>query len=206
MPYFTKTEICNRALDLVGKDTYLDIDTSTNTTALLVARNWQPVMLRCLRKAQWPWAIKRVTLSPSVTVPENEFSNAFSLPAGMLKLIRVWPANIVFKIEGEYILSDEDELTLKYVGNEPLTDPSVCDPAFAEYLAHELAVAISYKITDSVVLRKELKEAAAELFKEATAIFSQEDVDDTLPESPWVAARGWDDYEDGTIRIDGLET
>jgi len=206
MSYFDKTHICNRALDLVGKDGYTDFETSTASTALLVMRNWPFVVLRCLRRAQWPWAISRVTLSPSVTVPENEFNAAFTLPADVAKIIKIFPSGIMYKREGRYILCDESEITIKYVSDGAVEDPSVVDAAFAELLAHELAVSVSYKLTDSVSLRGELKKEAEARFREATALFSQEDEDDPMEESPWVTSRFLSDYEEGSIRIEGLET
>lgn len=202
-----KTILVNRALDLVGKDALLDFDTDTSATARVMQRNYEPVMLRCLRRAEWSFAIKRVNLNPLASAPVNEFSFAFQLPGDMLKMIKLFPTGIPYKIENGRILCDENAITIKYVSNEALTDPSICDPSFAEYFAHELAVAVCYKFTDSVALRNELKKSAEEMFREAAAMFSQEDTDDPLPESNWVTAR-WTvgaDLEQNSIRIAGIE-
>lgn len=206
MQSYTKTDLANRAFDIVGLETVLNIDTATSADAKLVQRNFAPVMLRCLRKADWPFALKRISLNPSATAPENEFSYKFSLPSDFARLARLWPVFTPYKIEGTYILTDEASITLKYVSSDAVTNPGYLDPVFAEYFAHELAVAICYKKTDSVNLRKEIMQAAINLFHEASALFSQEDTDDAMPESPWITARYGDYNIPQEIRIEGLET
>lgn len=202
---YTRTSLANRALDIVSKDTELDIDAATSATGKLVLRNYDAVFKRCLRKAQWPWAIKRMALNPSADEPVNEFTYAFDLPSGFEKLIRIWPSRVPYKREGRQILCDENAITIKYIDNAAIQDPSVIDSDFAEYFAHELAAAIIMKVTDSVALRKEVRDLAKERFTEAAALFSQEDTDDAIEESPWITVRDTDDYENGTIRIEGLE-
>lgn len=203
--YFSKTSIANKALDLVGKDPLLDLDSSTSPLGKLVQRNYDTTLLRCLRKSPWPWCLTRRALNPSGDSPLNEFAYAFDLPGDFVKMVKVWPTTAPYKIEGGQILCDENSLTIKYVDNRALVDPSVMDPAFAEYFAHELAVAISYKLTDSVALKNDLRKEAKERFLEAAALFSQEDTEDALPEAFWVTDRYGSAVEDGTIRIEGLE-
>lgn len=204
MSYFSRTSLANRALDLTGQDTILDLDTSTTATGKLVQRNFEPVFLRCLRKADWNFAIKRVSLAQVSPDPVNQYAFTYALPADCFKILLVFPRFSAYKVEQKYILSDESELILKYVSDEAIQDPEKVDPCFAEYFAHELAVAISYRITDSSVLRTELRTEAERLFKESAALFSQEGVDDEMPDSPWISTRGFIPA-DGTIRIEGLE-
>jgi hypothetical protein len=196
---FTKTSLCNMALDIVGKDSVLDIDNDTNAHARLTRRWFEPVMRRCLRRSDWPWAIKRVTLSPSTNVPVNEFKNAFTLPADVVKILRLFPGPSLgfgpipqcpYRREGQYILADETTVTIKYVSDEVIDNVGVIDPTFAEWFAMELAYAISYKLTDSVQLRQEIRVDADNFFREAAAMYSQEDTDEDLVESPWVSSRG----------------
>lgn len=205
MKQYTKTELANRALDLAGKDTLLSYDTATDPVAKLVQRNFSPVFLRCLRKADWPFALKRITLNPSATLPVNEFSTQFSLPNDFVRLARLWPTCSPYKIEGTSILIDEPSITLKYVSSDHVENPGYIDPVFAEYFSHELAVAIIYKETDSTELKRELKAAALDMFHEASALFSQEDSNDEIPESVWITTRYADYPLQEEIRIQGLE-
>lgn len=202
---FSRTSLANRALDLVGKQTLLDLDADTSDTAKTMRRNYDLVFMRCLRKAEWPWAIKRYALSPSATPPVNEFSHAFPLPSDCVKVLRVWPKSTFYKVEDGHILSDESSMTIKYISNETLSTPSKVDPLFADYFAHELAIAVVQKFTDSTTLRQLLQKDAKERYSEATGVFSQEDVNDPMVESPWIDDRDAGMYEEGTIRIAGLE-
>jgi len=187
------TSLANRALDLVGKDTFLDIETSTDSTARLVKRNFEPVLLRCLRKSDWPFALSRKSLNPDTVGPINEFQYTYNLPSDFVKMTKTFDSWIRYKMEGpKRLVCDEQTLTVLYVNNKCLTDPSLMDPSFEEYFAHELAVSLTYKLSDSVNLRKELEQKAQLLFEEAAAMHSQEGTDDPLPASPWISTRYYD--------------
>lgn len=210
MAGFTKTSLANRALDLVGKDTMLDYNTATNTYAKNVQRNFEPVFKRCLRKSDWPFALKRVSLSPDAATPENQFSYQFTLPSDFVKLSDLWPKYfgepVPHTVEGGKLLCNENAVTIKYVSGLCIKNPTGIDPNFAEYFCHELAVALTYKMTDSVQLRKELRETAKEIFEEATSLHSQEGTDDPIPESEWITVRyGAGQTIHDEIRIEGLE-
>lgn len=208
---YTKTTLANRALDIVGKATITDYDTGAGATADCVRRNYEVVLKRCLRKAEPSFAIVREELTNTGSDPVNEFDFEFAEPAAMVKLLRVWATDDIstntsfkFKRESGKILTDEESITIKYISSACFATPSlIADDTFAEYFAHELAVAMAYKLTDSVTLRAEIKKEAFARFEETTAINSQEDTNDDPVESPWVTAR--DSLIDfGTITIDGL--
>lgn len=202
----TKTDICNITLDLIRKDDTDDITTDTRPIAKQIVRNYDFVLRRCLRRSPWPWAIKRVPLSTSLPAPVNEFTKGYDLPTDYLKFVELFPRDTRYKIERGRILSDESSLTLRYVTNEALTDPTVMDPMFIDYFAHELALRVVNKASDSSDLKASLKEDRDEAFRIAAAIFSQEEREDALPESPWISERIGSNLDDGTILISGLET
>lgn len=192
----SKTELANRALSLVGRDpAFLDVDTDTTPVGRLVALHYEPVFLRCLRKSEWPFAIKRLALSPDATAPTNEFSTRFALPATMMRLLQVFPEGIKYRIEEGHLCCDESVITIKYVDKACLADPSVIDPAFAEWFTYELALALSPSLTDSTTLQGNLNKLSEARFREAAGLFSQEDGPDTIPESIWVTSRA--SYDSG---------
>jgi hypothetical protein len=202
----TRTSLANRALDLVGKDELLDLDTDTTPLGRFVQRNFDIMFRFCIRRGLWPWAIKRLSLTASATAPVNEYSYAYDLPEDFGRVIKIWPDNVMYKREQDQILTDEPIVTLKYISYSATQDPSIIDIDFAEYFCHMLAVALCYKVTDSVQLKQDLREEANTLFGMASAIFSQEDIDDPMPESPWVSDRIYDGLGiHDTIRITGLE-
>ncbi len=201
----SKTSLANRALSLVGRDpNLLDLDTDTTPVGRLIALQYDPVFLRCLRKSEWPFSIKRLALSPSSTAPANEFSKKFPVPTTMMRLLEVYPQGIKYRIEEGHIACDEDAITIRYVDSACLSDPSVCDAAFAEWFVYELALALSPSLTDSTTLQGNLNKLAEARYREAAALYSQEDGPDTIPESIWVTSRASYNSEE-SIRYDGYE-
>lgn len=198
----SKTSLANRAADLVGIETFLDVETATTADSKLVKRNYEPVLLRCLRRSDWPFAIKRLSLNPDIIAPTNEFTYQYTLPSDFVRLTTAFPRWLDHRIENGKLLCNENQLTVRYVSNAVLLNPQVMDASFEEYFVHELAVALTYKKTDSVQLRNELRQTAEAIFKEATALHSQEGTDEPKPLSPWLTSRGdetdgWSPYVDG---------
>lgn len=184
---FTKLDIYNRALDLTGSEP-LNTITQDNDTARILSRNYDKILLRCLRRFPWPFAIKRVVLAPDATGPENEFDNQFTLPVDYVRTDEVFPLGIAYRIEHGKLFSDETTITLRYVSSESLEFTNKFDPDFAEYFSHELAVAIVYSLTDSPDLRALLAKETDARFKEATAVSSQEFPEVVYDQGPWVNA------------------
>jgi hypothetical protein len=200
-----RTSIANTALDYVGKDTVVDIDTATTPYAKHVQRNFDANFKNCLRKAPWPFALKRTTLSASSTAPVNEFAYQYNLPADCQKVVKIWPESGIYRKEGTALLTDESAVTIRYVSDECLQDPSHVDPDFAEWVALCLAYRVSWKISNSVDLRKELATAAQVAFSQAASIFSQEDTEEDISDSVWITDRSDVLAGDGSIKIAGLE-
>lgn len=183
---FTKLDIYNRALDLTGSEP-LNTITQDNDTARILSRNYDNILLRCLRRFPWPFAIKRVALSLDTDSPENEFDNQFTLPVDYVRTDEVFPLGIAYRIERGKLLSDETDITLRYVSSESLEFTNKFDPDFAEYFSHELALAVVYSLTDSSNQPRLEKETEAR-FKEATAVSSQEFPEVIYDQGPWVNA------------------
>ena len=186
----SKLEVYNRALDLIGS-VPLNSETEDTDTARILERNYDRVLLRCLRSFIWPFAVKRTTLAPDATPPLNEFANRFLLPADYVRTDEVFPRGCAYRVERGYIFSDESSITLRYISDESLTLTDKMDPGFAEYFAHELAIAISFSLTDSTDLRSMLMKESKQRFQEATAINSQEFPEVEYDEGPWINAFQW---------------
>lgn len=203
---YSKTSLANRALSLIGNDpSLLDLTTDTTETGRIVNLHYEPVFLRCLRRAEWPFAIKRLALSPDATAPTNEYTYRFALPTNSMKILEVFPSSLDYRIEEGYLLCYQDAVTIRYIDKSVIDNSSVVDPAFAEWFSYELAMSIAPQLTDSTTIWNALKEASAERFKEASALFSQEDGPDIIQESSWVTSRWYGGDAYGTIRYEGLE-
>lgn len=187
---FNKLDIFNRALDLTGSVPLNSTDQNSDTARIL-NRNYEKVLLRCLRRFPWPFAVKRVTLAPDAIPPENEYANQFTLPNDYVRTDTLFPESLPYRIENNKAMSDETSVILRYVSSECLTLTGKMDAGFVEYFSHELALAVAVSLTDSIELRKMLMLDTDSRFREATAISSQEFPEREYDEGPWINAFEW---------------
>lgn len=191
----SKLEIANRALDAVGAVPLTSLDQAADT-ARTINRNYDITLERCLRKFIWPFAVKRVALAQNAEAPTNEFSYRYNLPVDYLRMEQVYPRGAEYRIEGGYLVTDETAITISYVSNESVDNPSKMDPGFIDYFTLELAHSIAVSLTDSVDIANRLHKLADIRFKEASAISSQEFPEVIRYEGPWIEAfeHGWGAY------------
>ena len=78
--------------------------------------------------------------------PAFDFGNWFALPTDCLRVLPI--DDVLYRVEGRYIATDESYLELKYVQDIDL-DNQTADPLFAEALAAYLAWDCCYAIVQS---------------------------------------------------------
>lgn len=159
MAITSETDIGNLALDLLSAGTVQDIVTPTTPTEELLNRWYDQVRQAILRAHPWNFASKRVIISASATAPDFGFSAAFPVPNDFLRLLSIQDADgndiQAANFRMEYVgtqrcilfNTDGGSLRLRYVFD--ITDVSKFDPLFIQLFAHELAIAIAYKVTES---------------------------------------------------------
>jgi hypothetical protein len=159
MAITSETDIGNLALDLLSAGTVQDIVTPTSPTEELLNRWYDQVRQTILRAHPWNFASKRAVIAASGTAPDFGFSAAFPVPNDFLRLLSIQDAdgndiqapNFRMEFVGNQrcILfnSEAGALRLRYVFD--ITDVSKFDPLFVTLFAHELAIAIAYKVTES---------------------------------------------------------
>lgn len=185
----SQTAICNQALIQVGHDTLAAVDTSTPKGRKLLAA-WPIVLDALLAAHAWGFATKRVVLQQLATAPVWGYDYAYQLPSDCLRVLEVYPDS-EFQIESGQILSDEDEMSIKYVCR--VSQTGFFSPIFTLALADALAVQVCYGLEGSAQKRASLEKIAAESLARAIAKDSREawqpdgteDEDDT-----WLTARG----------------
>lgn len=155
----SETDIGNLALDLLSAGTVQNIVVPTTPTEELLNRWYDQVRRKVLREHPWNFASKRDTLAASATDPAFGYTAAFPVPNDFLRLLTIQDGDgndlqgqsygfefvgtqrcIVCNAEGGV-------LRLRYVFD--IEDVSKFDPLFIQLFAHELAMAIAYKITES---------------------------------------------------------
>lgn len=159
MSITSETDIGNLALDLLSAGTVQNIVTPTTPTEELLNRWYDQTRKKVLREHPWNFAASRAVLSASSATPAFGFAYAFPVPADFIRLLSVQDADgndLQTKSYGfenvdnqRCIVSNTEggSLRLRYVFN--ITDVSSFDPLFIHLFAHELALAVAYKVTES---------------------------------------------------------
>lgn len=185
----SQTAICNLAIIQVGHDTLAAVDTSTPKGRKLLAA-WPIVLDALLVEHAWGFATKRVALQQSATAPVWGYDHAYQLPSDYLRLLEVYPDS-EYQVEAGQVLSNEDELSIKYIYR--VTQTGLFSALFTLALADALAVQVCYGLEGSAQKRESLGKIAARSLDQAMAKDSKEawqpdgteDADDT-----WLTARG----------------
>ena len=96
-------DICNSALNALGASTIISL-TENSKNARLCNQRYEPVRDAVFRSHPWNCLQKRVELAKDTTAPVFEFSNAYTLPADSLRILKSENSNLSnnekFRIEG----------------------------------------------------------------------------------------------------------
>ena len=159
MTITSETDIGNLALDLLSAGTVQDIVTPTSPTEELLSRWYDQVRRKVLREHPWNFAAKRTILAASGTAPDFGYTAAYPVPTDFIRLLTIQDTNgndiqgqeYGFEFVGTQrcVVTNAEggQLRVRYVYD--ITDVSKFDPLFIQLFAHELAMAIAYKITES---------------------------------------------------------
>ena len=153
----TNVEIVNRGFALVGLNKITSF-TDGSPEAELASQLYPTSLATALEESMWSFATKRVNLSQTTIVPAwltRSMSKVYTKPADMIKIFRTNPPTAFWRVEGDYVLSDQLGLGVLYVYlNE---NASNYPPKFVEALAAKFAADIAYtalndpKRTESLV-------------------------------------------------------
>jgi hypothetical protein len=120
-------------------------------------------------------------LSANATSPDFEWTYAYDLPSDFLRLwIKPFEDNDTglhnsrysFSMEGKQLLSDEDEIYLRYI--KKVTDVSEFDPLFVECLILKLAIKLCMPLTRDMKLYALLYEEMRDIMARVRVMDKQE--------------------------------
>ena len=167
---------------MLGASTIIAL-TENSKNGRLCNQRYEPVRDAVFRSHPWNCLQKRVELALDTVSPVFEFSNAYTLPADCLRVLKSENSNLSnnekFRIEGKKLLTDEDTMKILYVAK--ITDTTEYDTLLIETLSARLAAEMCYPITQSSTLmdrmfsiyENKLKEAR---FTDATEGTADDDV------------------------------
>ena len=185
--------ICNSALNLIGASTISALTEDTKN-ARLCNQRYEPVRNRVFRSHNWNCLIKRVQLAANSTDPVIEFDKSYALPSDCLRVLKIHNAttdsiasNLVYKIEGRNIITDETTVYLIYIALDE--DPNNYDSYLREAISHQLAADLAYAITNNATLANNYMTRADERLREARFIDATENALGTIESNEFVDAR-----------------
>jgi hypothetical protein len=143
--------ICNSALIKLGVEKISALDNSTRQGAIM-SEQYAKIRDSLLYDHPWNFAMKRITSTANVTVPEYEFGYTHDLPSDCLRVWNTEYAEDFYQVEGRSLLTDNQTIKIKYVSQ--VTDPTKFTPAFAEALALKLAADTCYALVQSNSLKQ----------------------------------------------------
>lgn len=183
-------DICNQAMDLLGAATITSL-TQNSKEARLCNRNFEVVRDAVLRAHPWNIAIFRKTLAQNSTTPDFGFAYEYTLPTDpyCLRVLSFWnsnvnndvaayDSNVMYKIEGRKVLSNEGTCKIIYIGREE--DTEQYDALLSNAIAHRLAADTAYAITGSNSVAQQMFGLYEQRLKEAKGVDSMEG----YPEQP----------------------
>lgn len=184
-------EICNSALVLLGADRINALSDSTKE-AILCNQEYSLVRDQLLCGHPWNFAITRVELSPLVSLPvgweDNVWAQAFNLPADCLRVLEVDDNEGEWAVEGgSYLFANSTPVQIKYI--KQVTNTSHYSKTFEKALALELAVKISYALTQSASLVEVLVKQRDKAVAEAKSFDAQEMSVQTVQANDWLYSR-----------------
>lgn len=194
----SEVEICNLALQLMGRSIAITTLTPYDTPSRLCARQYPISRDAVLRAYPWNFAQRRDELSAHADTPAFEFSYMYVLPSDYLGNIRIYDNDDQrFKLETyvastastvKVILTDIGApLQVKYTAR--VTDPTLFDPLFIDTLAAHIGASIAVPLSESGQKAQNLWSLYQAKLREARAVDSSEDSADNLPQGNWVTDR-----------------
>lgn len=183
-------DLCNRALDLLGAANITAL-TENSKEARLCNGNFDDVRDAVLRSHPWNIAITRKALPRDSAAPAFGFTYQYTLPTEpyCLRVLSFWnsnvdnevaayDSNVMFKIEGRKILSNEGTCNIIYIGR--VTDTENFDSLLNKAISARLAAEIAYNITGSNSVAQNMLTIYEARLKEAKGVDSMEG----YPEQP----------------------
>ena len=192
-------DICNEAMDLLGAATITAL-TENSKEARLCNRRFDTVRDAVLRSHTWNVAISRATLARDSDTPAFGFSFQYTLPTDpyCLRVISFWnsnvnndvaayDSNVMYKIEGRKILSNEGTCSIIYLAR--VTDTEQYDPLLSSTIAHRLASETAYAITGSNALAQSMYSLYQARLSEARSMDALEGYPEQLQADTYTNAR-----------------
>lgn len=182
----SQVSICNSALVKLGAEPISSLSQSTKSAKSLAAI-YDQVRDEVLRAHPWHFATKRVILVPNATVPAFGYDFSFDLPNDYLRIVDDEDPDTDYVIENGQILSNMDNLNIRYVYRNAAEDQ--WDACFAEAFSCRLAREVCYALTQSATLVQGMDSLYKAALQSARTMNGSEGIIKNLVVDEWSNAR-----------------
>ena len=207
-----KVDICNFALQNLGASSITSL-TEGSVEASECNLRYDSIRRMVLEMHPWNFASQRASLAKLADAPVWGFANQFQLPPDFVRMVgtkdqletlptgnpdfngfiiisnrSAFEKADVYKIEGDTLLSDDDEKSILYICDKE--DTALFPPLFVELLAAGLAGAIAYRVTNSRTMAAEMKQEFTNfLLQTAQTVDAQQDITRRIEQSGFLSSR-----------------
>jgi len=156
----SKTKIISYALTILGHKPIQDLNNPDSIT-LAAEQAYDVLMPESLETGSWRFAVQISQLSKLNETPPNRWNYVYSLPAGYLKMIRIYPQNYDYEVyENRRIYSNWGGETPMYMEYVFKPDESLFPFYFQNLIGHMVADHLALSSAQSPdyvsVIRKKL--------------------------------------------------
>lgn len=140
----SNTELVNLALIPLGKARISSLATDQGESAKICRDKWPEVRDAVLRGNDWRCLIKRTQLAREAAAPAFGYLYQYALPVDYFRMLNLSVTAAVWEIEGRVLLTDEETVSIRYIGYDTNTDPvALFDPLLTTALAARMAAEIA---------------------------------------------------------------
>jgi hypothetical protein len=183
------TDVVNAALIKLGSTTITNVANPGNHKAgRLAAVRYEACRDIVLRLHPWNCATERVNTSNLDDVePEFEYEYYHNQPSDCLRVLKVGPEGVDYRVQGRYIATDETLLELTYIKRvEDVTQiDHLCLEAIATYIAWDISIALE----GNAEIRNVLWDQFKQIIAQAKSVDAKEDPASELEADTWIDSR-----------------
>lgn len=198
----SRTQVINRALQLIAADTISDPDEDT-TSARTAKLEYDPVVRAELSAYPWYFAKRQAQLAQETEAPLFKYARAFTLPADFMRLVELenrWVFSVdritqdinpvpPYEMQGRSLLTDMSApLRIGYV-RDVVDEPTIWHPLFEEVVVTSLAAVLANPLAKSISQVDMLLKVRRLKLAEARRVNAIQQPPKHIPDSSWMVAR-----------------
>jgi len=189
MTEISDVSICNMALGHIGDQRITSLD--DNTEAAKACNAFYAILRDEVTQAYpWNFAITRVNLASTATVPVYEYTNTFNLPTNpwCLRVLEVQDfTEREWTVEGRKLLVNASSVNIRYI--KRLENPGDMTPLFASALSLRLAASLAVRLTEDLKKQAQMWKLYTAVRREARIADSQEGAPPVIKSTVFAEAR-----------------